>query len=241
VNRFLGGVEKDRPRPSPYPSENPAHYDELVAARAAVASPEEAVVAPVWRQGVGDAPITLSQLLAPEVRQYRRVVARVEAAQRRHDEHRRRQLVHDLQRDAPALADAIGDEDAVAVIHYLFAGPLNVINPRERWGLEHLDLVEQTASWWAQARTETGMPAPVSILDAWRALYRECWTAQADVLLSGTEAVRYGDPRLCQPTAALAAGTLADDRDLQPPFPKLSANISLTRFGTWCSRCAALD
>jgi len=25
------------------------------------------------------------------------------------------------------------------------------------------------------------------------------------------------------------------------PFPKLSANISLTRFGTWCSRCAALD
>jgi len=56
VNRFLAGVEKDRPRPSPYPSEDPTHYDELVAACAAVTSPEDAVVAPVWRQAVGDAP-----------------------------------------------------------------------------------------------------------------------------------------------------------------------------------------
>jgi len=219
VNRFLTGVEKDRPRPSPYPSEDPAHYGELVAACAAVTSPEEAVIAPVWRQAMGDAAITLSALLAPEVRQYRRVVARVEAAQRRHDEQRRRQLVHDLQRDAPALADAIGDEEAAAVIRYLFAGPLNILNPRERWGLEHLDLVEQTASWWAQAKAGTGAPAPSSVLSTWRALYRECWTAQADLLLSGTEAVRYGDPRLCQPAAALAGGALADDRDLQPGSP----------------------
>ncbi len=219
VNRFLAGVEKDRPRPSPYPSENPAHYDELVAACAVVSSPEEAVVAPVWRQGVADAPITLSALLAPDVRHYRRVVTRVEADQRRHDDHRRRQLVHDLHRDAPALADAIGDEEAAMVIDYLFAGPLNVLNPREHWGLEHLDLVEETASWWAQARTGTGLPAPASVLDAWRALYRECWAAQADVLLSGNEAVRYADPRLCQPAAALAGGALANDRDLQPGSP----------------------
>jgi hypothetical protein len=219
VNRFLTGVEKDRPRPSPYPSENPTHYDELVAACAAVASPEEAVVAPVWRQAVGDAPITLSALLTPDVRQYRRVVARVEAAQRRHDEHRRRQLVHDLHRDAPALADAIGDEESATVIRYLFGGPLNALNPRERWGLEHLDLVEQTASWWAQAKAGAGLPAPSSVLGPWRALYRECWTAQADVLLSGNEAVRYGDPRLCQPAAALAGGALVDNRDLQPGSP----------------------
>ncbi len=86
VNRFLASVEKDRPRPSPYEHENAAHYDELVAACAAVASPGEAVVAPVWRATVGDAPVTLSALLSPEVRQYRRVVARVEAAQRQHDE-----------------------------------------------------------------------------------------------------------------------------------------------------------
>jgi hypothetical protein len=219
VNRFLAGVERNRPRPSPYPSENPTHYDELVAACAVVTSPEDAVVAPVWRQSVGDAPVTLSALLAPDVRQYRRVVARVEAAQHQHDEHRRRQLVHGLHREVPELADAIGDEEAATVIRYLFAGPLNIFNPRERWGLEHLVLVEQTASWWAQARTETGMPAPASVLDAWRALYRECWTAQADVLLSGNEAVRYDDPRLHQPAAALAAGALADDRDLRPASP----------------------
>ncbi len=219
VNRFLAGVEKDRPRPSLYPSENPAHYDELVAACAAVASPEDAVIAPVWRQAVGDAPTTLSRLLAPDVRQYRQVVALVEAAQRQHDEHRRRQLVHDLHRDAPALADAIGDEESAAVIRYLFAGPLNVINARERWGLEHLDLIEHTARWWAETKAGTRAAAPSSVLDAWRALYRECWTAQADVLLSGNEAVRYDDPRLHQPAAALAAGALADDRDLRPASP----------------------
>ena len=219
VNRFLAGAEKDRPRPSPYPSENPAHYDELVAACAAVASPEEAVVAPVWRQAVGDAPITLSALLAPDVRQCRRVVARVQEAERQHDEYRRRQLVHDLHRDAPALADAIGDEEGAAVIRYLFAGPLNILNPRERWGLEHRDLVEQTASWRAQAKAGTGLPAPASVLSAWRALYRECWTAQADLLLSANDAVHYTDPRLRRPAAVLAAGALVDDRDLQPGSP----------------------
>ncbi|MDA8284830.1 MAG: replication-relaxation family protein [Actinomycetota bacterium] len=220
VNRFLAGVERDRPRPSPYPSENPAHYDELVAACAAVVSPEDAVVAPVWRQAVGDAPVTLSALLTPDVRQYRRVVAQVEAAERRHDEHRRRQLVHDLHRDAPALADAIGDnEEAAAVVRYLFAGPLAALNCRERWGLEHLDLVEQTASWWVQAKAGTGTPAPAPVLSAWRALYRECWTAQADMLLSGNEAVRCADPRLCQPAATLASGALVGDRDLEPGSP----------------------
>ena len=219
VSRFLVGVERDRPRPSPYPSENPAHYDELVAACAAVSSPEEAVVSPVWRQAVGDAPITLTALLAPGVRQYRQVVARVEVAQRQHDEHRRRQLVHGLHRDAPALADAIGDKEAAAVIRYLFAGPLNALNPRERWGLEHLDLVEETAGWWAQAGTGLPAPAPASVLSAWRALYRECWTAQADVLFAGNEAVRSADPRLRRPAAALAGGALADDRDLQPGSP----------------------
>lgn len=219
VNRFLAGVEKDRPRPSPYPSENPAHYDELVAACAAVTSPEDAVVAPVWRASVGDAPMSLSALLAPDVRQYRQVVARVETAHRRHDEYRRRQLVHDLHRDALAVADATSHEEAAAVIRYLFAGPLNVLNPREHWGLEHLDLVEQTASWWAQAKADAGLPAPSSVLDAWRALYRECWTEQADLLLSGNEAVRCADPRLCRSAAALATGALVDDRVLQPGSP----------------------
>ena len=219
VNRFLAGVEKDRPRPSLHPEENLAHYDELVAACAAVTSPEDAVVSPVWRQAVGDAPVTLAQLLAPEVRQYRHVVARVETAQRRHEEHRRRNLVHVLEHAAPAVAKAIGDVQAAAVIRYLFDCPLHTINAREAWGLEHLDLVEETAAWWATAKSGAGAPAPASVVGAWRALYRECWSAQADLLLSGNEAVRLGDPRLCRQAAELATGALLDDRALQPISP----------------------
>jgi len=154
VNRFLAGVEKDRPRPSPYEPELPEHYDELVVACAAVSSPEEAVVAPVWRSAVGDAPITLSALLAPEVRQYRRVVARVQTAQRQHDEYRRRYLVNDLAREWPGLAEAMGVDEASAAIRYLFEGPIRAINARENWGLAHLDLVEATAEWWKAARSD---------------------------------------------------------------------------------------
>jgi hypothetical protein len=219
VNRFLASVEKDRPHPSPYEHENAAHYDELVAACAAVASPEEAVVAPVWRASVGDAPVTLSALLSPEVRQYRRVVARVEAAQRQHDEHRRRYLVNDLAREWPALTEAVGDDQAAAVIRYLFDGPLRAINAREDWGLAHLDLVEQTAEWWTTARTDADAVPPTSPVAAWRAIYRECWLAQADWLLGDNAAVRLGDPRLCRPAAAVAAGDLADERDLRPVSP----------------------
>ena len=111
VNRFLAGVERDRPRPSPYQREHPAHYDELVAACATVASPEEAVTAPVWRAAVADAPVTLAQLLSPEVRQYRRVVARVDAARRVEDDQHRLARARDLARDAEAIADAIGDPE----------------------------------------------------------------------------------------------------------------------------------
>ncbi|MDA8284001.1 MAG: hypothetical protein M0Z42_12080 [Actinomycetota bacterium] len=88
-NRFLAATEKDRPRPSPNEDEHPAHYDELVAACVAVASSEAAVATPVWRAAVGDAPLTLSQLLTPEVREYRRMVARVQAAWQQEDDRRR--------------------------------------------------------------------------------------------------------------------------------------------------------
>ncbi|MGH9082148.1 MAG: hypothetical protein ACRDWN_02280 [Acidimicrobiales bacterium] len=78
------------------------------------------------------------QLLVPDVRQYRQVVVRVVAAQHQHDEYRRRRLVHDLHRNAPAQAGDLNDKEATAVIRYLFAGPPNVLNPTESWGLEHL-------------------------------------------------------------------------------------------------------
>ncbi|MHB8290727.1 MAG: hypothetical protein ACYDEY_16185 [Acidimicrobiales bacterium] len=88
-NRFLAATEKDRPRPSLYEDEHPAHYEELVAACAAITSSEAAVATPVWRAAVRDATLTLSQLLTPEVRQYCRVVAGVQAAWQQEDDRRR--------------------------------------------------------------------------------------------------------------------------------------------------------
>jgi hypothetical protein len=216
VNRFLAGAEKDRPRGSSHPSENPAHYDELVAACAAVVSPEDAVCSPVWRQGVGDASVTLSALLSPEVRQYRRVVARVEAARQRHEEHRRRHLVHDLVRHHRAIADAMGDDEVTSVLSYLALGPLNFASDAERWGEAHLDLVEETLAWWAAAKAGGATPAPPSVLAAWRAIYRQCWLAQAEVLLGANEAVSHRDPRLRRPAATVASGDLVSERELRP-------------------------
>ena len=143
VNRFLAGVEKDRPRPSLHPEENPAHYDELVAACAAVTSPEDAVCSPVWRQAVGDAPITLAQLLSPEVRQYRHVVARVEAARHEERASRRRHAAGDLARDACALALALGDEEAAAAVRHV----LHAVVPSERWADANPNLADATLAW----------------------------------------------------------------------------------------------
>jgi hypothetical protein len=216
VNRFLAGAEKARPRPSFHPTENPAYYDELVAACTAVASPEEAVVSPVWRQGVGDAPVTLSALVSPEVRQYRRVVARVEAARQRHEEHRRRYLVHDLVRNHRAVAEAMGDDEVTSVLSYLALGPLNFAADAERWGEEHLDLVEETLTWWSAAKADGATAAPAAVLSAWRAIYRQCWLSQAQELLHANDAISHRDPRLRRPAAALAAGHLVNERDLRP-------------------------
>ncbi len=218
VNHFLAGVERDRPRPSPYEREHPAHYDQLVAACAAVASPEEAVTAPVWRAAVADAPVTLAQLLAPEVRQYRRVVARVDAAHQVEDDQHRRALARDLAREAEAVADSLGDPEAGFAVRYVLGANYGV-TAREAWATEHPGLVDATGAWWATARAGAGSGPPADLLSAWRTLYRDCWLVQADVLLGANEAVRLGDPRLRRPAAALAAGELADDSALQRNDP----------------------
>lgn len=218
VNHFLAGVERDRSHPSPYQREHPAHYDELVAACATVASPEEAVTAPVWRADVGDAPVTLAQLLSPEVRQYRRVVARVDAARQVQDDHHRLALARDLARDADAIAEAIGDPEVGAAVRYVL-GTTRGVTAREGWAAEHPDLVDATAAWWAAARTGTGSGSLTYLLAPWRSLYRDCWLAEADVLLGPNEAVRLGDPRLRRPAAALAGGELVDDSTLQRDEP----------------------
>lgn len=215
VNRFLATAEKDRPRPSPYEDENPAHYEELIAACAAVSSPEAAVVAPVWRAAVGDAPVPLSQLLAPEVRQYRRAVTRVQAAWRVQDDQRRRVGAGDLARDATALAAALGDEDAGTAVRYVLDGVLAA----ESWADEHPDVAEATVVWWAEARSGAASVPPASLVAAWRALYRQRWLAQADVLLAQAEAIRLSDPRLRRAAAALAGGHLVPDYTLEPASP----------------------
>ena len=211
VNRFLAGVEKDRPRPNRYEQDHPAHYDELVAACAAVASPEAAVCAPVWRAAVGDAPVTLSALLTPEVRQHRHVVARVLAAWREVDEARRRSAVSNLANDADALADALGDAEAAAAVRYL-------LGHSGDWVDEHPDLADATLAWW-RATAHDGAFPPVSLVEAWRRRFRQCWLAQVERLFAQRQAIALNDPLLRRLAAALAAGRLVADYELERENP----------------------
>jgi hypothetical protein len=215
VNRFLAGVEKDRPRPSPYEQDHPAHYDALVAACAVVPSPEAAICAPVWRTSVGDAPLTLSALLSPEVRQYRQVVGRVQAAWREVDEARRRSAAWDLSKDADALADALGDAEAGTAVRHLLG---HRSSSRRDWVDEHPDLADATLAWWQVAEGDGALP-PVSLVVAWRSLARQCWLAQADRLFAQRQAIALSDPLLRRPAAALAAGDLVADYELERENP----------------------
>jgi hypothetical protein len=211
VNRFLAAAEKDRPRPSPFQSEHPAHYDELVAACAAVASPEAAVFAPVWRAGVGDAPVTLSALLAPEVRQYRRVVERVETARHEVDASRRRSAARDLSKQADAIASAIDDPEAGAALRYVLVHHLD-------WADDHPELADATLAWWRQAAQDGAFP-PMALVEGWRRVYRQCWLAQAERLLAQRQAIALGDPLVRRPAAMLAAGGLVADYELERKDP----------------------
>lgn len=74
VTRFLATVERDRPKLSLYEGRDPTRIDALVAACAAVTSPEEALCAPVWRASPSDAPMALSAILTANVRTYRQAV-----------------------------------------------------------------------------------------------------------------------------------------------------------------------
>jgi hypothetical protein len=67
ATRFLSTVERDKPKPSIWEQEDSTHPDGLIAACASVASPEEALSAPVWRMSAADAPMLLSSVLAGEV------------------------------------------------------------------------------------------------------------------------------------------------------------------------------
>ncbi|MGH9055727.1 MAG: replication-relaxation family protein [Acidimicrobiales bacterium] len=211
VSRFMAAAEKDRPRPFPYQSEDPAHYDELVAACAAVASPEAAVVAPVWRVGVGDAPVTLSALLASEVRQYRRVVGRVEIARREVDAANRRSGAWGLSKQADAIASGLDDPEAGAAVRHL-------LRQHPDWPDDHPDLADATLAWWRQGAQDGAFP-PVSLVEGWRQVFRQCWLAQAERLMGQRQAVALGDPRLRPTAGALARGELVADYELECSDP----------------------
>ena len=215
VSRFLTGAEKDRPRRDPYEKDHPARYDELVAACAAAVSPEEAIAGPVWRQGVGDAPCALSALLAPEVRQYRQVIARVKAAWRAEDDAFRRSAAWNLSREADAIASALEDPEAASAVRYLLG---QKSSGHRDWVDEYPDLVDTTLSWWREAKNN-GALAPMSLVDSWRSVGQACWLCQAERLLAQHEALALGDPLLRRPAEALAAGDLVAEYELERKEP----------------------
>ena len=211
ASRFLASAEKDRPRPLLYQDDDPYRYRELVAACAAVASPEASVSAPVWRASVGDAPVTLSKLLAPEVRQYRAVLARVAAARQAQARDSLHHRADNLRSVVDELAPALGDPEAAMAAHFVL-GTAAGWQTRQRWADLHPDMVDQTTAWWASSERGVAPPPPAALVAAWKALYRSSWLAQVDALLADSEAVRLGDPRLVHRAAELGAGRLLPRR-----------------------------
>jgi hypothetical protein len=213
VTRFLVNVEKDRP-PAPKRYDGDDHefdWEELVAAAAVVGSSEAALSAPVWRTSPGDAPVTLSALLAGEVRKYRRLVANIRARRALHERYRQAERVSVLAEDPDALASAMSDRGAGVAVRYVFQDHVNDYS-RRAWAEEHLELVTATHHWWVDDAGRTGWPPPPEpVVRGWRALYRHLWADQARTLLANEEAIAAEDPRLCTPAAQVASGELVRD------------------------------
>ncbi len=212
VTRFLANVEKDLPRQRRYDGDDHQFdWDELVAAAAAVGSPEEALSAPAWRTSPADAPLTLSAPLTGEVRKYRRLVANVRARRALHERYQQADLANVLAEDPEALASALGDEAAGAAIRYVFEDRVNPYTRRE-WAEDHLELVTATYRWWVEGDGRSGWPPPPEpVAHEWQTLYRELWINEARTLLANSEAIAADDPRLCRPAAQVAAGELVRD------------------------------
>lgn len=209
VTRFLANVEKDRPRQNRYDGDDHEFdWEELVAAAAAVGSPEAALSAPVWRTSPADAPVTLPALLAGEVRKYRRLVANVRARRALHELYEQADRVNVLAQDPEALASALGDQQAGTAVRYVFADRVNDYS-RRVWAEDHLQLVSTTYRWWVDDDGRSGWPPPPEpVVRGWQAVYRKLWTSQARTLLATVEAVAVDDPRLSRPAASVAAGEL---------------------------------
>lgn len=209
VTRFLANVEKHRPRQHRYDGDDHEFdWEELVAAAAAVGSPESALSAPVWRTSPADAPVMLSALLAGEVRKYRRLVANVRARRALHERYQQADGVNVLAQDPETLASALGDQQAGAAVRYVFEDRVNAYT-RRVWAGDHLELVNAAYRWWVDDDGRSGWPPPpVQVVRGWQALYRELWANQARILLANVDATAADEPRLCRPAARVAAGEL---------------------------------
>ncbi|MDA8379478.1 MAG: replication-relaxation family protein [Actinomycetota bacterium] len=209
VTRFLANVEKDRPKQNRYDGDDHEFdWEELVAAAAAVGSPEAALSAPVWRTSPADAPVILSALLAGEVRKYRRLVANVRARRALHERYQQAERVNVLAEDPQSLASALGDQGAGAAVRYVFEDRVNEY-ARRAWAEEHLELVTATDRWWVSGDGRSGWPPPPEpVVLGWQALYRDLWASQARTLLANVEAIAVDDPRLCRPATNVGAGEL---------------------------------
>jgi hypothetical protein len=153
----------------------------------------------------------LSALLAPEVRQYRRVVGRVETARGEVEAARRRSAAWSLSKQAEAIASAIDGAEAGAAVRYVLVHHLD-------WPDDHPALADATLAWW-RATAQDGAFPPITLVEAWRRVYRQCWLAQAERLLAHRQAIALGDPLLRRPAAALARGDLVADYELERTEP----------------------
>lgn len=81
------------------------------------------------------------------------------------------------------------------------------------WPDDHPELADATLAWWRQGAHD-GSFAPMPLVEGWRRVFRQCWLAQAELLLAQRQAIALGDPRLRQPAATLATGGLLSDHAL---------------------------
>lgn len=220
VTRFLSNIERTTPRVSTFGEIDPLDWEPLVAACACVTSPEEALTAPVWRTSVGDAPSTLTSLLAGEVRKYRHFsegVRTIRAAQKRAKEVG---LIRPLVTDVRLLADALGDPEAAAAVVHSFDENLTFNAQRqEHWAEQHLPLVMATHTWWiGQGGRSRWPPPPAAVVAEWRTLYMTLWAGQATELLA-LAAQSVDCPKLRRPAATLAAGAFVQSWQLSTVVP----------------------
>ena len=202
VTRFLATVERDRPKLSLYEGRDPTRIDALVAACAAVTSPEEALCAPVWRASPSDAPMALSAILTANVRTYRQAVRASRALREEAQRHQRASAIERLREESDAIAKRLGGIGALAV--GFVAGQ---VLRREEWAEANLDLLEATLDWWRMDRRSR---EPLVVHDGWVEQHRRFWTPQARELLSRREAIALRDPRLRALSARLAIGELLE-------------------------------